>query len=78
MSRHYSNANNALELLDLAIENQASLIAKWMGLGFIHGVMNTDNAHIAGITIEYGPCAFMDEYHPKTVYSSIDQHGRYA
>ena len=56
----------------------ARLIARWMGLGFIHGVMNTDNVSIAGETLDYGPCAFMDSYHPDTVYSAIDQYGRYA
>ncbi|MEP1210022.1 MAG: protein adenylyltransferase SelO [Rhizobiaceae bacterium] len=65
-------------LLDRVIEAQASLVAKWMNLGFIHGVMNTDNVSIAGETIDYGPCAFMDDFHPDRVFSSIDQHGRYA
>ena len=55
-----------------------ALVAHWMSLGFIHGVMNTDNAHVGGETIDYGPCAFMDGYHPDTVFSSIDQYGRYA
>ena len=57
---------------------QAKLVAKWMSVGFIHGVMNTDNMSISGETIDYGPCAFMDKYNPKTVFSSIDSHGRYA
>ena len=57
---------------------QAELIARWLLVGFIHGVMNTDNMSIAGETIDYGPCAFMDEYHPAKVFSSIDQQGRYA
>jgi uncharacterized protein YdiU (UPF0061 family) len=57
---------------------QASLVARWLLVGFIHGVMNTDNMSVAGETIDYGPCAFMDAYHPATVFSSIDQHGRYA
>ncbi|MGH7121419.1 MAG: protein adenylyltransferase SelO family protein, partial [Acetobacteraceae bacterium] len=57
---------------------QAELVAQWMSLGFIHGVMNTDNMSIAGETIDYGPCAFMDSYDPATVYSSIDHNGRYA
>lgn len=70
--------NPYLGLLNCAIEAQAKLIAKWMNLGFIHGVMNTDNVSIAGETIDYGPCAFMDEFHPERVFSSIDQHGRYA
>ncbi|MGE5152635.1 MAG: protein adenylyltransferase SelO [Bdellovibrio bacteriovorus] len=64
--------------LDAVIERQAALIAQWLGVGFIHGVMNTDNMSIAGETIDYGPCAFMDDYHPGTVYSSIDRGGRYA
>jgi uncharacterized protein YdiU (UPF0061 family) len=65
-------------LLNLVIERQARLVAQWLGVGFIHGVMNTDNMSIAGETIDYGPCAFMDMFHPATVYSSIDQMGRYA
>lgn len=65
-------------LLQGAISRQASLIARWMAVGFIHGVMNTDNMAISGETIDYGPCAFMDAFHPKKVFSSIDQHGRYA
>jgi uncharacterized protein YdiU (UPF0061 family) len=60
------------------IEQQAKLVASWQLVGFIHGVMNTDNTSIAGETIDYGPCAFMDSYHPDTVYSSIDHRGRYA
>ncbi|MEP0941725.1 MAG: protein adenylyltransferase SelO [Rhizobiaceae bacterium] len=67
-----------LGLLDAVIVAQAELVAKWMNVGFIHGVMNTDNVSIAGETIDYGPCAFMDEFHPDRVFSSIDQHGRYA
>jgi uncharacterized protein YdiU (UPF0061 family) len=62
----------------LVISRQAALIAKWQLVGFIHGVMNTDNMSMAGETIDYRPCAFMDVYHPKTVYSSIDSMGRYA
>jgi len=65
-------------LLGRVIEMQAELVASWMHLGFIHGVMNTDNCSISGETIDYGPCAFMDAYHPNTVFSSIDHHGRYA
>lgn len=65
-------------LLSWAIERQAQLVARWMSLGFIHGVMNTDNMAISGQTIDYGPCAFMDHYHPNTVFSAIDQRGRYA
>ena len=60
------------------IARQADLVARWLLVGFIHGVMNTDNMSIAGETIDYGPCAFMDAYHPATVFSSIDHHGRYA
>jgi serine/tyrosine/threonine adenylyltransferase len=67
-----------LLLLRGAISRQATLIAKWMCAGFIHGVMNTDNMAISGETIDYGPCAFMDTFHPKKVFSSIDQFGRYA
>ena len=67
-----------LGLLNRVIERQAALIAQWMLLGFVHGVMNTDNVSIAGETIDYGPCAFMDTYHPDTVFSSIDRQGRYA
>lgn len=65
-------------LLNEVIRNQAELIAKWQLVGFIHGVMNTDNMTISGETIDYGPCAFMDSYDPSTVFSSIDINGRYA
>ena len=65
-------------LLDGVIAAQADLVAQWLLIGFIHGVMNTDNMSIAGETIDYGPCAFMDVYDPATVFSSIDQQGRYA
>ncbi len=65
-------------MLDGIVSRQASLVAAWMGVGFIHGVMNTDNTAVSGETIDYGPCAFMDTYHPDTVYSSIDHAGRYA
>lgn len=65
-------------LLEAVIAAQAALIARWMQVGFIHGVMNTDNTSVAGETIDYGPCAFMDEYNPATVFSSIDRYGRYA
>ncbi len=68
----------ALQLLQGVIDRQAKLIARWMGVGFIHGVMNTDNTTISGETIDYGPCAFMDGYNPAQVYSSIDHQGRYA
>jgi uncharacterized protein YdiU (UPF0061 family) len=64
--------------LSVVVARQADLVARWLGIGFIHGVMNTDNMSIVGETIDYGPCAFMDDYHPGTVYSSIDRHGRYA
>ncbi len=70
--------NPALALLQAVSERQARLIAQWMGVGFIHGVMNTDNMTLSGETIDYGPCAFMDRYDPATVFSSIDHHGRYA
>jgi len=77
-ARHYPEAEGPLGLLDGVVDAQAKLVAKWMGLGFIHGVMNTDNSSISGETIDYGPCAFMDAYHPETVFSSIDRQGRYA
>ena len=80
--RHYEFIPNSetryLRLLEEVIKRQADLIAKWQLVGFIHGVMNTDNMTISGETIDYGPCAFMDTYDPKTVFSSIDRHGRYA
>lgn len=66
------------QFLSAVIGRQARLVAQWMSIGFIHGVMNTDNMAISGETIDYGPCAFMDNYHPKTVFSSIDRRGRYA
>ena len=80
IGRHYPHLNegDALGFLKAVIAAQAELVAKWMGLGFIHGVMNTDNTHVGGLTIDYGPCAFMDAYHPATVFSSIDQGGRYV
>jgi uncharacterized protein YdiU (UPF0061 family) len=81
-ARHYPEAAAAqkphLALLDAVIGRTAELVASWQLVGFIHGVMNTDNMSIAGETIDYGPCAFMDTYHPGTVYSSIDSGGRYA
>ncbi|QJQ95972.1 MULTISPECIES: YdiU family protein [Halomonadaceae] len=67
-----------LALLEVVQARQAALIAQWMGLGFIHGVMNTDNSAISGETIDFGPCAFMESYNPQTVFSSIDEGGRYA
>jgi uncharacterized protein YdiU (UPF0061 family) len=78
MDRHYPDAQSALDLLKAVIAAQSRLVAQWMGVGFIHGVMNTDNMAISGETIDYGPCAFMDAYHPDTVFSSIDVYGRYA
>lgn len=66
------------DFLSAVIDRQAKLVSQWMMVGFIHGVMNTDNMSICGETIDYGPCAFMDQYHPDTVFSSIDRHGRYA
>jgi serine/tyrosine/threonine adenylyltransferase len=82
IDRHYPEAREAAHayraLLAGVVARQADLVAAWMAVGFIHGVMNTDNTSIAGETIDYGPCAFMDEYHPSTVFSSIDQTGRYA
>lgn len=71
-------ANPALTLLKQMIRRQASLIADWQLIGFVHGVMNTDNMTISGETIDYGPCAFLDTYQPEAVFSSIDRHGRYA
>ncbi|WP_313800140.1 protein adenylyltransferase SelO family protein [Cytobacillus sp.] len=82
INRHYpeiaSSKNRYLSLLVEVIKRQAKLIAKWQSVGFIHGVMNTDNMSISGETIDYGPCAFMDTYNPATVFSSIDTRGRYA
>lgn len=82
IQRHYPELANSenpyLSFLSAVIDRQSKLIAQWMHVGFIHGVMNTDNMSIAGETIDYGPCAFMDTYHPETVFSSIDRHGRYA
>ncbi|MGR3511830.1 MAG: protein adenylyltransferase SelO [Paracoccaceae bacterium] len=78
LARHQPDGKTALDLLNGVIERQADLIARWMGLGFVHGVMNTDNMTISGETIDYGPCAFMDTYHPLRVFSSIDHAGRYA
>ncbi|MBJ7336915.1 protein adenylyltransferase SelO [Mycolicibacterium sp.] len=82
IARHYPDAADAeqpyLTLFDSVVAAQASLIARWMLVGFIHGVMNTDNMTISGETIDYGPCAFLEAYDPATVYSSIDHAGRYA
>ncbi len=82
INRHYpeikTSNSKALDLLNLVMEKQCQLVINWMRVGFIHGVMNTDNMAISGETIDYGPCAFMDHYDPKTVFSSIDKFGRYA
>lgn len=78
IQRHYPHATDPADLLTAVMERQTRLVAKWMSVGFIHGVMNTDNVQIAGETIDYGPCAFMDDYHPNRVFSSIDRQGRYA
>ncbi|HEY9282921.1 MAG TPA: YdiU family protein [Pyrinomonadaceae bacterium] len=82
VARHYPEAARSERpyraLLDAVVRAQAELIARWMLVGFIHGVMNTDNMSVAGETIDYGPCAFMDAYDPGAVFSAIDRHGRYA
>jgi uncharacterized protein YdiU (UPF0061 family) len=82
MARHYPHAAEAPKryraFLEGVVARQAGLVAQWMLLGFIHGVMNTDNTSISGETIDYGPCAFMEAYDPATVFSSIDRQGRYA
>ena len=78
VDRHYPQAKDPLDLLYRVIERQAALVAQWMSVGFIHGVMNTDNCTLSGETIDYGPCAFMDAYDPDTVFSSIDRFGRYG
>ena len=82
IARHYPEAAEeevpGLALLRMVSTRQAELVARWMLVGFIHGVMNTDNCSIAGETIDYGPCAFMDDFHPGKVFSSIDRNGRYA
>ena len=82
IKRHYpeieSSKKQALDLLNIVLDKQIELVVNWMRVGFIHGVMNTDNMSVAGETIDYGPCAFMDIYDPKTVFSSIDKLGRYA
>lgn len=74
----FASENPTLALLEEVIARQAQLVAQWMNVGFIHGVMNTDNMSVSGETIDYGPCAFMDTYNPMTVFSSIDREGRYA
>ena len=82
INRHYpelkDSSNQALSLLKIVMEKQIKLVTDWMRVGFIHGVMNTDNMTVSGETIDYGPCAFMDNYNPETVFSSIDHDGRYA
>jgi uncharacterized protein YdiU (UPF0061 family) len=86
LARHYPQSSpqssraghEAFALLEQAIFAQAALVARWLGVGFIHGVMNTDNTAISGETLDYGPCAFLDEYEPRKVFSSIDRGGRYA
>ena len=86
LARHHARATDngddvaqsALKLFDRVLEAQASLVARWLGVGFVHGVMNTDNTSISGETIDYGPCAFLDEYDPEKKFSSIDHGGRYA
>ncbi len=82
INRHYpklkNSENKAIDLLTSVLDKQVDLVIDWMRVGFIHGVMNTDNMSISGETIDYGPCAFMDAYDPKTVFSSIDKMGRYA
>lgn len=82
LQRHFPNVATLelpyLKFFESVMERQAALVAQWMLVGFIHGVMNTDNMALSGETIDYGPCAFMNTYDPKTVFSSIDHHGRYA
>jgi uncharacterized protein YdiU (UPF0061 family) len=82
IGRHYPDASGsdhpAAELLDRVVHAQANLVAAWLGVGFVHGVMNTDNTSICGETIDYGPCAFLDEFDPNKRFSSIDHGGRYA
>ena len=82
INRHYPGLKEslfpALELLKIVLDKQIELVCNWMRVGFVHGVMNTDNMTISGETIDYGPCAFMDSYDPRTVFSSIDKHGRYS
>ena len=82
LQRHYpqllSEENPAMSFLQTVIKQQVKLVVHWMRVGFIHGVMNTDNITVSGETIDYGPCAFMNVYHPQTVFSSIDENGRYS
>lgn len=81
IDRHYPEISDGPEkyfdFISAVVDKQAALVAKWQAVGFIHGVMNTDNVQIAGETIDYGPCAFLDTYHPETAFSSIDTNGRY-
>lgn len=82
IARHFPEVADSddryLELFRRVRDGQAALVAQWVNVGFVHGVMNTDNTTISGETIDYGPCAFIDNYDPKAVFSSIDEHGRYA
>jgi protein adenylyltransferase len=82
LERHYPDSvgteNDALALLDRVIDAQARLVSRWLGVGFVHGVMNTDNTAVSGETLDYGPCAFLDQYDPRRTFSSIDHGGRYA
>lgn len=78
IARHFPDTRSPQDLLRATVDAQARLVAHWMSLGFVHGVMNTDNCHVGGLTIDYGPCAFLDEYYPHKVFSSIDSFGRYA
>jgi protein adenylyltransferase len=82
IDRHFPEARDSerptLALLQIVVERQASLVARWMHIGFIHGVMNTDNTALSGETIDFGPCAFLDSYDPATTFSAIDELGRYA
>lgn len=80
ITRHYPEIDGPdkyFDFIEAVVDRQAALVAKWQAVGFIHGVMNTDNVQIAGETIDYGPCAFLDTYHPETAFSSIDTNGRY-
>ncbi len=82
LKRHYpeltGHAQPYVELLKAVMHKQCMLVSRWLSVGFIHGVMNTDNMTLSGETIDYGPCAFLDTYHPKTTFSSIDRYGRYC
>ncbi|MEM8773379.1 MAG: YdiU family protein [Pseudomonadota bacterium] len=78
IDRHYPDVKDPVELLDAVIAKHSELVVRWLSVGFIHGVMNTDNTTLSGETIDYGPCAFMDRYHADKVFSSIDVQGRYS